>query len=500
MIALLLTMVSSSPTAAAVDNIQVVLAVDGQEQGRRLAEDITCNEGEILLDISATTGDSEYYDWQVVDEKTGEIVVACPPVPPGTVVDETTTTTTGSSNLCYWTPQGEFHDQVCVPAGCSRFVTGEHSRRQDPPPTSLIEIRYADEEPIILNERFNSLQLTTSGETCETECSFERELELFLFYEDGKVEIETENSTIISSSHDWMISKVDSIFLDTTTTDSVMEDTTTITVQDGSRPRTYYRQCIDCLKLLAPSGMAAVGVVGYLVRAGGIIYGSTADEFATELIIGDCTTYEYCSRGTTPLQLDIVAPSSQVIDDKFYPYFLYYSTAGKGVRINSWIDFNPILLSEGVHYRRWFCHDLVDEDNKVCMLMKASPLELYPDDAVQVDGRTVEDLIDCSNPTLRYKSLCKGPLNDDLYSVIFSALNDDLYFALNGNCKSNKPVAWISTSVVAVFLLVGIYMYRKKTKSSPTKDTTSEGGAGPIISYEGYHIGGWCRTVGKSNG
>jgi len=247
MVFLLLTMVSSSPTLE--DNIQVILAVGGdsgeEEEGRRMAEDLFCNEGEILLDIKVTTAGADYYDWQVIDDTTGPIVASCPPVPPETTT--TTATARTASNLCYWTSQGEFHDQVCVPAACSRFVSGEHSLDESRPATSLIEVRYGDEEVIILNERFNSLRLVVAGQSsCEIECSMERELELFLFDVNGRVGIPTENSTLLISDHNWIISKVDSILLGgttTTTTDSMvmMEDTTTITVQDGSRPLTYHR-------------------------------------------------------------------------------------------------------------------------------------------------------------------------------------------------------------------------------------------------------------------
>jgi len=177
------------------------------------------------------------------------------------------------------------------------------------------------------------------------------------------------------------------------------------------------------------------------------------------LFIRDCSSYEYCRDGFSPLQLDIFPPSSQDIDQTYYPKILSLAQPRMGY-IKSWRDDIPIPILEGVHFRRWSCRGLVDEDDdEMCLLLEASPLDFYPNDAIQVDGRPVEDLVDCSNPPRQYKSLCK-----DLWS-------DVSYFALNSNCKSKlkKRRAWISISVVVVFLLLlvgGIYMYRKRTTTT----------------------------------
>jgi len=206
---LLLPLVATSTSSMTPDDIQ------GQE--RELAvEGITCNEGEILLEIIvSTSGDDQdeeiEYDWQVIDDLTGEIVAACD-----------AGNETESSNLCYWRPARQFHDQICLPSqGCYRLVTGEQSRYYHPYRWTTLSVFYGGEE-IFDGKQYKckSMLLKNSqstSERCNKNACRGLELELFIFYRGGIVDPYWNFSGEIfvdqnwnSSRQDWIISDKDS--------------------------------------------------------------------------------------------------------------------------------------------------------------------------------------------------------------------------------------------------------------------------------------------------
>lgn len=94
-----------------------------QYQDRQMnSDEVTCGEDHVLLEIDVLTGNAKYYDWQVIDEATGQIAHACPSS------KEKTTSIPYTTKFCYWTANDSFLDHVCLPRGvCYRLVVGASS-------------------------------------------------------------------------------------------------------------------------------------------------------------------------------------------------------------------------------------------------------------------------------------------------------------------------------------------------------------------------------------
>jgi len=445
------------------------------EEERRLTN-VTCNEGEILLEIKATTGDSEHYDWQVMDDMTGEIFAACP----ATQGNETTTTTS-DSNLCYWTTNMEFQDHVCLPIdGCYRLVTGEVKKNlltRIPDPT-MLDVRYGGEEVFIGEQfQFQSIRLPSSCKknSCgtaidgfELEEMEEEELELFLF--DGDEEIDNENEfdnstmTTTTSRHNWMIYDLA----------SGLE--TSVKVRKGNRRRrrlTYHRQCIlGCTEVIMPDNGDRPSM-GSEVKVGGIIYGSGGDSisFPQPAFVGVCTSSQACPVGQPSWQVDIdtrgittIHPSDLFLSS-FSPFIFHYANLKPdAINYDVYTYGSESRIWKGEHFRRMLCVNANGQDlNKGCTIMSESSLYPYNrrDTQVGINGRIIMDRIDCLNPTMEYRMICLK-------------MGGDTFIPLNDGCKSKRRIIQISTSVSVAFLLFlvgGILNYKRSKMASSDDDT-----------------------------
>jgi len=126
---LVLLLVARTSLASSVDALE--------QNARHLALDhVTCNKDEILLEIGAVTGDSIKYDWQVIDERTGEMFSSCKP-------SKNNNNAGVSSNHCYWTGKTMIYDRTCVPMdGCYRLVIGELHRPSGTDDNNIVEVSY----------------------------------------------------------------------------------------------------------------------------------------------------------------------------------------------------------------------------------------------------------------------------------------------------------------------------------------------------------------------
>jgi len=140
---------SSSSAVVALD------ALHEYQQDRQMNSDdknVTsssfCTEDEILLEIDVSTGNATYYDWQVIDVESDDIVYGC------RQSDEEETTATGGGNndnningkSCYWTVNRTFHDYVCLPQdSCFRLVVGASSNGLNSSDRTRLQVKFGYE-------------------------------------------------------------------------------------------------------------------------------------------------------------------------------------------------------------------------------------------------------------------------------------------------------------------------------------------------------------------
>jgi len=122
----------------------------------------SCTDDEILLEISAFTSGGDpnkiYYDWQVIDDTTGEIVKTCSSSSMSDEADDEVIP-------CYWRSSQEYHDRVCLSSdGCYRLITGEY-QNSDRSPTDTVtrlNVKYGGKEIFVGNQtQFQSIVLVT---------------------------------------------------------------------------------------------------------------------------------------------------------------------------------------------------------------------------------------------------------------------------------------------------------------------------------------------------
>jgi len=449
-----------SSSATSTDNIH-----GGVEQEERRLTNVTCNEGELLLDIKATTGDSEHYDWQVIDDTMGEMFAACP----AAEGNETATTTT-DSNLCYWTSNKEFHDQVCIPAtgGCYRLVISEH---EDEPysrfrTATSLDVRY-DVEEIFVGEQFQFKSILLlpkiNSQSCDSSCVVATdgsgggmELELFLFHVDGKNDTDSESGN--SSHHEWIIHDKDS------------GSDTAVIVKDGDRPLTYHRQCIStCAEVRIPSDTPRRSIgMGGQVRVGNIIYGNAHEQrpFPQPLFVGDCTSV--CGSAASLFRLDYKAPDDGYYNNDFVafePSVIHYPKLRKtSPRVEREADL--MSFSQREDFRGLFCIDDNGIDfNEGCTMMEGSTLFSYFWLNYQINGRTIDDWIDCQDPSSREEFLCDKL--ESSYTAIFIPLND--------GCKSNRTILYlVFTALSMLMALVRAYRVCKKRMNASEEEEEEE--------------------------
>jgi len=388
----------------------------------------------------------------VIDDSNGEVVAFC------------VTNSTTDSNPCHWATNQEIHDQVCVPTdGCFRSVISQDGATSILDSVTQLDIQYGSEQIFVGSQfQFTSVLLqnsqSSSSSTCTSSCLTEDgarglELELFLFYVDGNVAEE--------DGHDWLIK------------DKNSELEFPVTVRNGDRPLTYHRQCIlDCAELVIPDELSGDTHwrtdqgIGVEVRVDGIIYGGTKYDqlpFTQSLLVGACSSEQALCPGSL-LQADFVLNDSSSLNLPFYSLRLYhYPELKKNAETSEHIDPAPLMMWTGESFRRYDCVDYFGAAlNEGCTVIPSYLLHSLPKDSMQisVNGRTIEDRIDCYDPPPQYEFFCKHVIQ-----------SDDLFIPLNDGCESRRlrnTRIFAPLAVVILFLVVGFVIYRNRpSQKSP---------------------------------
>lgn len=287
---------------------------------------LECASGDALVEVEAfTSADYGYdaeYDWQIIDEITGEIVHACAEYP-------STFLENSQAIRCYWDNDWWFHDRVCLPRdGCYRLVAAESALDAPPHASSTFKVMYDGELVKSVDDlQFESIPL--SSWNCSSPCNefeppYEQELEVFLFrdysYDEQK------------SALSWMI------------TDPKLTESTFKTVQGrisyDDRRFQYHQMCVPkfggCVKFklsgerTAPPSLNAydqyTGMdTSYRLLVGGVIHSEGSwywyedniydfyDYFESGLtqFVGKCTSNEMCQAGQSIVSVDIVTGLSR---------------------------------------------------------------------------------------------------------------------------------------------------------------------------------------------
>jgi len=274
-----------------------------------------------------------------------------------------------------------------------------------------------------------------------------------------------------SSRHDWIINDKDS------------GSETKVTVTDGDRPLTYHRQCIwDCAEVVVPY-FSTFGGIGGLVQAGGIIYGvhDESNHFPTPLFVGVCSSTQACNPGSSLWRMDIETRGGDwFYVNSFTPRFLHYPKLERNAQPFEWYQ-NIATLWNGDHFVRMFClEDYGQNFDDGCTTMDEPDLYGIPADAIKVNGRTMEDVIVCWEPKMKYRFFCKKVAKSwQRFIPIDSA-----------GCESRRPIyIGLPSAAVVILLIAGVCYYSRKHLNSTNNATTTAGGTS-----------NGTTTVGRSNG
>lgn len=283
--------------------------------------EVVCDAGEALLEIDASTGSIDDYDWQVFDDVTGQVIAHCP----------------GSSSIepsskCYWMRDQFYSDRLCLANdGCYTLVVGQKYLDKFVATENFVNVVF-DGNPILSLEsmRYASVKLNEGTTACETSgCGSDaRALEIYAFRE--YLQMSDENIT-------WTVSPVD----EEDQTDGIVDNDV---VSFGDRAFYYRQACIpnaiSCIQFqVSPSpetmdtssvsvGIESIGNTTYRLVLDGITYGSrdygTVYDPVVDLAMNSdsslyagstCSASQICSVEFIPVQVDLVTGRTWQVED-----------------------------------------------------------------------------------------------------------------------------------------------------------------------------------------
>ena len=473
---------------------------------------VTCEEGQVLLEIEAVTSQSNsrswlfdasmdlvnHFDWQVIDDTTNEVIRTCPPS--AQQPNNANGTIPSYSNGCYWSVEGLFRDRVCVPKdGCYRLVAGESAANL----VQMFQVTMSDEvlhrteyfqfESVLLLHA-ESPSSCSSVHACESESDLsQEEMEVFIF----RNEVNYEDAQNLTWSTDYAVSG------------QWVSDVNTFVA--GDRPLQYKRICIPGCALFYVNDQLLAGVYSFFnretamafrVQANGIIHAeedhSTPNQLPwglqmSEVIGGSCQTSQACQvrgQGQSLVQVDVryrpdllddfdslfstsdgwtivTAPNKRAEKDYMdnsESAHIVYGTQGFPVK------------EPGKHYRNQLClgdEYFQEESDTRCIAleMRRDENHLMESFSVSVNGLVFDRSIDCSGKVpLAYRRMCSWA-----YIQEYSSLSVE-WTPLNGNCKKKGiPGIVTAATVGGVLLIAGLchcmnrrYLAARKNPKNPS--------------------------------
>jgi len=215
--------------------------------------------------------------------------------------------------------------------------------------------------------------------------------------------------------------------------------------------------------VLIPYDDSGLSRMGGQVQAGGIIYGVSDGSyvFPTQLLVGVCSSTQACNPGSSLWRMDIETDSVYgFYEGYFAPSILHFPKLKRAALPFHWYETQFVLWS-GDRFVRMFCLDAYGRNfDEGCTMIEGPSLfgilGIEYDDIV-INGRTIEDQIDCWRPLRKYKFICKRVAKSAQSFITFNS----------AGCKTRRPLySWISAVVGTLLLLfAGIIYYARKPRN-----------------------------------
>ena len=474
---------------------------------------VTCDEDHILLEIEAvtdrsisrefwygySTGLDNHFDWQVIDDSTNKVILACPPSaqrPDDIIMDNATdsnSTTYYYNNGCYWGLDGLFRDRVCLPkdGGCYRLVAGKSAEND------VKEFQVTlDGEELFRTEhfQFESVLLQHPTESTSNSCNSVRpscqqsegdqqaseEMEVFIF----RNEVMYEDAQNMIWNIDYIASPGQ--FLNSTFNSFVA----------GDRPLQYKRQCVPGCAFFYVSGKQIPidaqsysvemynreTAFAYRVQADGIIYAEEDHSSPSELpyglqssdVIGSscqqaCDAHlgrkhlvqvdyrqDHFNSDYTPDNWSIiVSPQKRAKKDPLdNAQDAYVAKSASGFS----------RKEPGKPYRKQLCledwswYNYQDGSDTMCVALEMNRNEshIMESFSISVNGEVFDRTIDCSNKVpLAYRRMCSWTYIERM----LQSTGSNKWTPLNENCRKKGIPGMISSATVGGVLWVAGVWY-----------------------------------------
>lgn len=190
--------------------------------------EVVCEPEDALVEIEAVTGYTPDYDWQILDDATGQIIQHCP-------------SPFQNSSICYWESEQYYHERLCLPReGCYTLLVAERSSDSLDFDAKSLHVSY-DGNHIESFEylQFINVALSDGSTICDTTyCDSDSTLvELYFFRQDMEVN-GNRNLT-------WSLSAIDGSLQ--------VGDLGMGIITSSDRPLYYHKECIpkvdSCVEL-----------------------------------------------------------------------------------------------------------------------------------------------------------------------------------------------------------------------------------------------------------